>query len=256
MGLLLVERPCERLEEHNIIRHPLGYSALGKSKLSQMVKFIRELNPSAQLETCALDVVEQAPEFSKRVSGWQPDLLAVCTDNEPSKHACNAIALALGVPQVGAGVYDGGVGGEVYRVLPGEACYGCLATHLQLKRQMLDPRPNVDYNSLPPDEAPSTTALNLDIEQLAILQSRWVIDTLLQDSSPDVCTGLPAQVNLWVFANRVVPGIFRRPLHAEFFSIPKDADCFNCGTAKAGLDQKANEILNRLQASSATQVAS
>lgn len=239
--LLLVERPGEVLEEHNIVRHLLGYHSLGKPKLEEMLRYLANLNPSAHHQGCALDVVKDAGVLESRLQSWRPDLLAVCTDNEQSKHAINELAVRLGIPQVGGGVYDGGIGGEVYRVIPGQACYGCIAAQLQLQRQTPQPPAPVDYNHFDPDEVPTTPALSLDIEQITILQSRMCLELLLGDRGN--LTGLPPDVNLWVFANRVVPGTFKRPLHAEFFRVPRQEDCLVCGSVKGNVETEAERIL-------------
>ncbi len=243
--LLLIERPGELLEEHNIVRHLLGYAWLGKPKLSGVAAYIRNLNPSAKVTCRGLDVVQQSAAALRLFRRWKPDLIAVCTDNEQSKQAVNRMGLALDVPQVGAGVYDGGIGGEVYWVRPGGACYGCIADHLQLNRHTPELPANVDYNHLDVHELRSTCALNLDIEQIALLQARVILDLLLDDASTS--TGLPAEVNLCVFANRLVPGTFARPLHAEFFAVPKRNDCLDCGRSAADIASAADAILQSLR---------
>lgn len=242
VDLVLVERPGELLEEHNIIRHVLGYPSLGKSKIGELRRHLRRLYPFARVKACALDVVEDSELFLNRLARWKPDLLAVCTDNEQSKHAVNQAALRLGVAQVGAGVYDGGIGGEVYRVVPGTACYGCIAAHLQLHRPAKKQH-NVNYNGTDPFQPQSTCALNLDIEQIALLQTRLVLELLLND--PEF-SGLPTPVNLLVFANRMVPGTFGRPFHCEFFSISRHAGCLDCGDVTGDMDQKAERIVTSL----------
>lgn len=243
LDLVLVERPGELLEEHNIIRHVLGYRSLGKPKLGEMARHLREHNPRCRVVRCSMDVVAQANRFGRRLQQWRPDLLAVCTDNEQSKHGLNQQALRLGIPQVGAGVYDGGIGGEVYRVLPGQACYGCIADELHLHRNAPAQEPTPDYNRPDPFEVHSTCALNLDIEQIALLQSRLILDTLLRQ--PDFL-GLPASVNLLVFSNRIVPGTFARPLQSQFFAVPRNPACLDCGQAAGEVEQKAEEILTML----------
>jgi len=242
--LLLVERPGERIEEHNIVRHLLGYRSLGKSKLSEMARHVRNLNPTAHVRSCSLDVVEQQPSFERLLARWHPDLVAVCTDNEPSKHAINEVALRLKLPQTGGAVYEGGIGGEVYRVPAGGACYGCLAAQLQLHRQV--PKgATPDYTGAGNHRTPTTVALNLDIEQIALLQCRMTLEMLLEPS-PGL-TGLPPEVNLCVFANRLVPGTFARPWHAEFFSVERRPDCLGCGQAPANVEAEAGKILSTLQ---------
>lgn len=245
--LLLLERPGELLEEHNIVRHVLGYGSLGKPKLTEVSAYIRNLNPSVNLECFAMDVVEERQGLAQWIDRWHPDLMAVCTDSEASKHAINEAALRCGIPQVGAGVYDGGIGGEVYRVRPGEACYGCIAAQLQLQARPLQPAAPADYNSLDDGEIATTCALNLDIEQIAILQCRLILDLLLQGDRALI--GLPPEVNVWVFANRVVKETFARPFHCRFFSITRKADCLECGSAPADLETEAVRILSALKAS-------
>jgi hypothetical protein len=244
LRLLLVERPGERVEEHNIVRHLLGYRSLGKLKLREMTRCIVEFNPSARVKAQALDVVEQPESFARLLQSWRPDAIAACTDNEPSKHAINQAALPLGIPQIGAGVYDGGIGGEIYKVVAGQACYGCIADHLQLDRSSPSQRPRSDYSGLEPADAPSISALNLDIEQIALLQCRMILEVLLQESGG--LLGLEPEINLCVFANRVVPGTFARPWHAEFFKIPRRADCLDCGEAPRDLEEYADRILGGL----------
>lgn len=244
LALLLVERPGERLEEHNIVRHLLGYRSLGKSKLREVARCIAEFNPGVRLREEELDVVEQKSALTRLLEQTHPDLIAVCTDNEQSKHAINQMAVPLGVPQVGAGVYDGGIGGEVYKIMPEEACYGCIADYLQLARFNPAQSQPSDYSSGEAQEVPSTSALNLDIEQIALLQCRMILEVLLDEQPARM--GLEPKINLCVFANRLVPGTFTRPLHAEFFSVPRRQDCLDCGAAPHNLDQDAERILAQL----------
>ena len=245
LRLVLVERPGERLLEHNIVRHVLGCRSLGKSKLGEMASYIKNLNPAARVTARALDVVEQHSQFVRLLEQTRPDLIAVCTDNEPSKHRINEAALRLGIPQVGAGVYDGGVGGEVYLVRPGQACYGCIAAQIQPRRPAPPGRADPDYSRLDLAEARATCALNLDIEQIALLHARLALNLLL-GGEPDLI-GIPARVNLCVFANRIVPGIFDRPLHGEFFCVPQDPECLLCGRRRENLEAEAEQILASLE---------
>ncbi len=243
--LLLVERPNERLQEHNIVRHLLGYASLGKTKLNEVAGYIRNSNPWARVKCCALDVVEQAASFERVLARWHPDLIAVCTDNEPSKHALNEVALRLAVPQTGGAVYDGGFGGEVYRVRPGAACYGCLAAHLRLDRQQPKPTEPQNYSNPQNAQQPTTCALSLDIEQIALLQSRLILQELFGPCP--ALLGIPPEVNLCIFANRAVPGIFARPWHCEFFSINPRKGCLSCQPASPALEREASQLLTALR---------
>ncbi len=245
MKLLLVDRPGERIEEHNIVRHYLGFGSLGKKKLPELNGAILNLNPSTEIRCEEVDVVEDQAALMKHLGEWRPDLIAVCTDNEQSKHALNRAGLALELPQVGAGVYDGGIGGEVYRIRPGDACYGCIAEHLQLERYTPPEKIRPDYNHLEETQQSSACALNLDIEQIASLQTRLILDLLL---GPDAgFIGLAHDINLLVFSNRVVPGTFSRPLFCEFFHIDKKSDCLDCNAPASDVEENASRILAGLQ---------
>jgi molybdopterin/thiamine biosynthesis adenylyltransferase len=240
VGLILVERAGELLLEHNIVRHLLGYGSLGKPKVSEMARYIRDLNPSTTIDTWELDVVESGGTFQERLHEASPNLIAVCTDNEESKHAINSAALPLQIPQVGGGVYDGGIGGEVYLVRAGEACYGCIAEQLQLRPATPRREIDVDYSHLNLEEFRTTCALDMDIAQIALLQARLALNLLLE-GTPDL-VGLPPAVNLCIFANRAVPATFARPWHAEFFAVPRAAGCLNCGAPAADVESAAAQI--------------
>lgn len=241
ISLLLVERPGERLEEHNILRHRLGCGSIGKEKLEEMERHLRSLNPWGAITPVALDVVERASQFYELLEARLPDVVAICTDNERSKHAVNAAAVQANIPQVGAGVYDGGVGGEIYRVLPGEACYACITEWLQPLGRVPKRAP-ANYNDAGAEDSAPIPALNLDIEQIALLQSRMILDLLLAENGP----GAPREANVWVFANRGMAGRFSRPFHCEFFQVAPDRHCLVCGESK-NADAAAGEILSALE---------
>jgi hypothetical protein len=242
--LTLIDLPGEILEEHNIARHVLGYASLGQSKVTELARHIHNLNPDTPVKCVELDVTANRDEFLRLVENERPDLLLACTDNQPSKHAINEVAVRQGIPVVGAGVYDGGVAGEVYITRPGTACYGCIANHLQLQRSGLNKQLNIDYNNLDLAEIRSTAALNLDIAQIALLHARVALNLLLVGEADLI--GLPQEVNLIVFANRRVPGHFERPFHAEFYHIERQPDCLVCGGQPGNVEVEANQILRSL----------
>lgn len=246
--LTLIDLPGETLEEHNIIRHELGYASLRRSKVTELARHIHNLNPDTPIECVELDVTVKRDEFQQLMEQQRPDLILACTDNEASKHVINEIAVRLNIPVVGAGVYDGGVAGEVYVTRPRAACYGCIADHLQLQRTRLNKKLNLDYNNLDLAEIRSTAALNLDIAQIALIQARVALHHLL-GGEPDLL-GLPPEVNLIVFANRRATGHFERPLHADFYHIERQPDCLVCGGQTRNVEAEADQVLHSLNAQS------
>ena len=246
LPLTIVDLPGENLEEHNIVRHELGYDSLGKLKITELAGHIHNLNPETPITCFELDVTKQRDEFARLVESQKPDVLVAATDNLASKHSINEVALRHGVPVVGAGVYDGGIAGECYITRPGAACFACLATHLQLEEIAPKKELNIDYNNLDLDAIRSTAALNLDIAQIALIQSRVVLNLLL-GGEPDLI-GIPEEYNLIVFANRRVPGHFERPLHADFIHYSRLSDCLVCGNhSTPDITHEAEQILAALE---------
>lgn len=244
VSLTLVDLPGELLEEHNIVRHVLGHDSLGKPKTTELARYIRNLNHNTIIQCFDLDVTGNQADFEQLVEKLRPDLLLACTDNQASKHAINEAGVHLGIPAVGAGVYDGGIAGEVYIARPGAACYGCIAAELQLKDSGPKQPLNIDYNNLDLGEIHSTSALNLDISQIALIHARVALNMLLLGEVD--LLGLPPEVNLIVFANRRIPGHFERPLHGEFFHIKKHPDCLVCGLSAQDVNAEAERILASL----------
>ena len=241
LPLTLIDLPGEKIEEHNIIRHELGYASLGKPKTVELRNHIHNFNPEVPIECVEMDVTAEKEEFRSLVARQRPDLLLACTDNQPSKHVINEIAVHFAIPVVGAGVYDGGIAGGVYITRPGAACLGCIATHLHLDQRKTRTKRNIDYNDLNLPEIRSTAALNLDIAQIALIHARVALNLLLAGETD--LLGLPPHVNLIVFANRLVPDHFERPLHAEFYHIQKQADCLVCGNRDAAMEAEADDIV-------------
>lgn len=242
--LLLLDRPGETLEEHNIFRHPLGYASLGKPKNTELKRHINNLNPETMVTCVDLDVEATPQKFEELVAKIRPDLILVCTDNEQSRHAIDAVAVRHGIPTVGAGVYDGGIGGEVYITRPDTACRGCIADAMNLGRETAKQPASLDYNNLNLDELRSTCALNLDIEQIALIQARVALSLLLDDRK---LVGLPPAVNFIVYSNHSMPEPFSRPWHAEFFSFERNLHCLNCGLKSADAEVEAERILASLK---------
>lgn len=235
-ALILVDRPGERLEEHNIIRHPLGYSSLGRGKGEALRDRLLDINPECRVETVETDVTQNRDTLSGLLR--DATLAVVTTDNEPSRHAVNQAAVALGVPLVHAGVFDGGCGGNAGRVLPGRACYACVAAQLRISLPMPSPDAPapVDYSRMP-DEHPPTAALNIDIAQIALVAARIILLHIQAKHQRD----LDWEGNYILFGNRAVPDVFPRMLHSDIWDIPRLDGCLVCAP-----DIRSPEVYQRL----------
>lgn len=224
--LILADRPGEVLEEHNVIRHVLGYGSLGKPKTTELAAHIRSFNPDADIRTLECDAVTDVDTLEQLVAQHRIDVVLCCTDSPDSRHAINVFCVRHAIPMVAAGVYDGGVGGEVCRTSPGQACYACISTFTGDGRTRTSQQKSINYENPDYREAAATCALNLDITQITILQTKLTLQLLLPDAN---LTGLPSEVNVIRFANRVFADVFPRPMHAEFFVVEPLRDCLICG---------------------------
>jgi len=232
--MLLLDRPGERMEEHNVPRHVLGYSSLGRLKTEALRDRLWDINPDCEVIAVSLDV-SQDPEALYGIVR-QCDLVFLCTDNEPSKHAVNDAVVRARIPMVFAAAFDGGCGGEVGRVMPGEACYACMATYLRISSKLPAPEEvTFDYSNPNNPDLNSTSALNMDIAQIALLQARVGLITLLELAGQPNIGQLEG--NYLIFGNRAVEGVFPRMLHSEFWTIKRNPSCMVC--QGAGVDDEA-----------------
>jgi hypothetical protein len=240
--VILLDRPEERLEVHNIIRHCLGHSDLGRLKTEALRDRLLDINPECEVVAVGMDIQEDQDQLAALVAGSTQ--VHICTDNEASKHTVNAVAVRKGVPIFFGGVFDGGCGGEAGRVLPGGACYACIAAFLNRSDRFEgQSKETFDYTS-PNTEQKSTAALNLDIAQIALIQARIALFSLLARSDPSQ----DFQGNYVLFGNRPVEGLFPRMLWSDIWQIPQDPQCMVCGLSsvpEAEADAAAREILRR-----------
>lgn len=223
--IILVDRPGENLEEHNIIRHVLGYRDLGRLKVAALRDHILNTNPDCAVDVVSLDVVKDRQRLTEIVRRCTQ--IHLCTDNERSKHAVNEVAVKASVTLIFAGVFDGGCGGEVGRVVKGGACYACMAAYLN-RSGKFDGQASETFDYTNPDGLEkSTAALNLDIAQIALIQARVGLLTMLAKNE----LGTDFTGNYVLFGNRPVEGLFPRMLCSDMWQIPRDGGCLICGAA-------------------------
>ena len=236
--IILVDRPGECLEEHNIIRHTLGYRDLGRLKIEALRERLLDINPECNIEAYSLDIVKDIEAHRKLIE--KATQVYICTDNEPSKHATNELCVELGKPMFFAGVFDGGCGGEIGRVMPGGACYACISSYLNRSAHQEEVE-TFDYTN-PESIHKPTAALNIDIAQITLIHARVGLLTML--AKHGLGEDLPG--NYVLFGNRPVEGLFTRTLESEIWTIPKDPKCMICGHLEidGDLNEMADHILN------------
>ena len=239
--IILVDLPDERLEEHNIIRHPLGYRDLGRLKTEAMRDHLLDINPACEVEIHGMDFAEDrklAEQLVRRATR-----VHCCVDNDKARYAINEMIVEAGVPAFFAGVFDGGVGGEVIRVLPGDPCYACVASMLNRSPRFDQDRDeSFDYTNPDQDQYRSTAALNIDIAQIALVHARVALNTLMEKH--EIEGGSPMEGNYVLFGNRQSAPLFPSMLHCETWQVQKADDCMVCsGLNEADCESQADEIM-------------
>ena len=240
--IILADLPDERLEEHNIIRHPLGYRDLGRLKTKASRDRLLDINPACEVEIHGLDFAEDR-ELAEQLLR-QATQCHCCVDNDKARYAINEMIVEAGVPAFFAGVFDGGVGGEVIRVLPGDPCYACVASMLNRSPRFEQNRDeSFDYSNPDQDQYRSTAALNIDIAQIALVHARVALNTLMEKHEIEGVS--PMEGNYVLFGNRPSEPLFPTMLHFETWQIPHADDCMVCNSGQntADYESQADDIM-------------
>ncbi|NQU24481.1 MAG: ThiF family adenylyltransferase [Candidatus Nealsonbacteria bacterium] len=239
--IILADLPDERLLEHNIIRHPLGYRDLGRLKTEAVRDRLLDINPACQVEIHGLDFAEDR-ELAEHLLRKATQCHS-CVDNDKARYAINEMIVENHVPAFFAGVFDGGVGGEVIRVMPGGPCYACVASMLNRSPRFEQDRDeSFDYSDPDQDQYRSTAALNIDISQIALVHARVALNTLMEKYELE--GGSPMEGNYVLFGNRQSAPLFPSMLHCETWQVQKADDCMVCsGLNEADCASQADEIM-------------
>ena len=228
-------------KSHNIHRHYFGHNEVGRPKAEIAAGWVRQFRPDLELTALAVDLLDPAGQarIEAAVAGCDVGVCAV--DNESAKYQFDALMRKHKKPWTLGEVLSGGIGGWVHVFRPGEACYGCVASHLQ-RTVETDNRPPADYAN-PGGAVPETTipASKAAIGVIAGLHANVTL-ALLAGADPGFTSLLLPLAK--------VDGVFAEALRAHKFRIPRSTECLVCGAAPppAGedLDVALDQALARL----------
>jgi molybdopterin/thiamine biosynthesis adenylyltransferase len=226
---------------HNVHRHYFGHDRVGQLKADLAAKWMRQFRPDLEVSTLAVDLLDPAwqGEIEAAVAGC--DLGVCAVDNEPAKYHFDALMRKYGKSWTLGEVLSGGIGGWVHLFRPGEACYGCVASHLR-RAVKTDTSPPPDYaNPGAPVAETTIPASKASINVIAGLHAAATLG-LLAGSVPEYTSLLLPLAK--------VDGVFAEALRPFKFRIPRSPECLICGatTAPAGedLDVALDQALARL----------
>jgi molybdopterin/thiamine biosynthesis adenylyltransferase len=226
---------------HNVHRHYFGHHAVGRPKADLAAEWMKQFRPDLEVTTLAADLLDPARqgEIDAAVAGC--DLGVCAVDNEPAKYHFDAQMRKHAKPWTLGEVLSGGIGGWVHLFRPGEACYGCVASHLR-RAVNTDTSPPPDYaNPGAPVRETTVPAGKASINVIAGLHAAATLG-LLAGSAPEYTSLLLPLAK--------VDGVFAEALRPFKFRIPRSPECLICGdhAAPAGedLDVALDQALARL----------
>src|SRR5262245_14182652 len=226
---------------HNVHRHYFGPHGVGRRKAELAAEWMKQFRSDLDVTTIVADLLDATRQDEIEAAVARCDLGVCAVDNEPAKYHFDALMRKHRKPWTLGEVLSGGIGGWVHLFRPGEACYGCVASHLQRTVQT-DRGPPPDYSN------PGAT-----VEETTIPAPK---------ASINVIAGLHAAATLGLVAGAVpeytslllplakVDGVFPEALRPLKGRVPRSPECLICGVhaAPAGedLDVALDQALARL----------
>ena len=158
----------ETLDEHNVERHLLGRSSLGKSKAQEIADWLvdRGLNR---------DQIEAHDAYAEKVlpDHTDADLVVVNVDIRQVSDNINAWCYENNIPAVYGGIYPLGTGGETIVIRePRDICYLCAAHFMG---RGYEGHLNADYGLDPREQEDQQDNLK------AVPALRWAISSVASD---------------------------------------------------------------------------
>lgn len=236
-------------KSHNVHRHLFPASAVGRLKADLAAEWVRGFRPDLRVETVAADVTDPARQEDLAALAESCDVGVCAVDNEPAKYAFDALMRAAGKPWTLGEVLSGGIGGWVHRFVPGGACYGCVASHLQRNVVEAGDGPSPDYSNPGGPIAETTVPANkASIGVIASLHAVATLEALAAARDTESAQSEPTHLSVLMSLARV-PGVFDEPYRTYRFRVPRAPGCLVCGAASVppgDLDVALGAALDRL----------
>jgi molybdopterin/thiamine biosynthesis adenylyltransferase len=228
---------------HNVERHLFPPSAVGELKAELAEQWLRERRPDLTVDTLVCDLLDPARQEHIEQAAAAADLGVCAVDNEPAKFHWDALMRRHGKPWTLGEVLSGGIGGFVHWFVPGGACYGCVASHLQ-RSVAVDRPPTPDYSQPGgPVHEVRIPASKASIQAIASLHALVTLGLLAdpRDYAPGFTTLL--------LTLQKVPEVFDEAFRPYRFKIGRSPDCLICRPGAApseDLDVALDKALARL----------
>jgi molybdopterin/thiamine biosynthesis adenylyltransferase len=271
---------------HNVHRHFFPPAAVGRRKAELAAEWVLAVRPDVTFTALRADITDPAQQVEFARLAAECDVGICAADNEAAKFAFDALMRAAGKPWTLGEVLSGGIGGWVHRFVPGGACYGCVASHLQREVTEQPAGPPPDYSN--PNAAQVEATIPATKASIAVIAGLHALVTLALVEEPTPPTPLPegkgeknpsrADVNeaqtadsplpfreggpgglgssdftSLLFSLQVVPSVFDVAFRPHRLRIARSPTCLTCGTPTPtptgdALDAAVADALARLGA--------
>ena len=211
---------------HNVVRHYFPTSDSGQLKVDLAARWLRAMRPDLEIVALGTDLMDVAHEREIEEAVQAADMGVCAVDGEPAKFHFDALMRKFGKPWTLGEVLSGGIGGWVHRFVPGEACYGCVASHLQRSIQT-DNAPPPDYAN--PGAAVEETRIPASKASIATIASIHALVSL------NLLEGIDPGFTSFLLPMAKVEGIFSEAYKPFRFRIARSPECLICGMAGKAL---------------------
>ncbi|WP_416354901.1 HesA/MoeB/ThiF family protein [Curtobacterium sp. VKM Ac-2865] len=230
----------DRLLWHNIVRHQLGPSAIGRYKVDALADALRDRSRpnaatgSTSYRTHRVDAVEQAADLFPLIHRAQVVLCAA--DGIAPRRVVNHLARLAGTPAIFACVLDDGSVGEIFRSRPGTK-FGCLLCHRAwlAEQGWMDPEADQELAYGTGTSHKPMTAVPSDLQLIGQLAAQITLATLLESRHGRPGASLPnehAVIGLRPTADLGGPFNVAHAGEVRWASVPPPrTDCPTCSLA-------------------------
>jgi molybdopterin/thiamine biosynthesis adenylyltransferase len=216
----------DEYKPHNAARHYFPASRAGESKVELAASWLKQFRPELEVVTLAYDLLDASRQGEIENALQSADLGVCAADNEPAKFHFDALMRKYNKAWTLGEVLGGGIGGWVHRFMPGGACYGCVASHLQRSVQT-DKTPPPDYSN------PEAT-----VEEARIPASKASISAIASLHaivSFNVLEGVDPGFSSMLLPLTKVDGVFSEAFKPFRFRIARSPECLICGMSEKDL---------------------
>lgn len=225
----------DTLEPENVIRHVCGRRYIGKKKVDALEDVLLDRNTAIKVRKLDVDIMHYNTLESEIV---KHAVVALATDNEPSRYLVNEICVRNKVPFVVARVFTRGIGGEVFSYKPEVGgCLACLEDFLERTQSKYRQRVReIDLVSeeerermygMEIAEIKDSPGLNVDISFITAFHTRFILDAIAETlpERPKYMQAIPDNYIIW--GNRLTHP-FTKHFQIQRMTLPQMEGCQVC----------------------------